>query len=151
MTSFSLPIGPPGPVVRIEVGFSRGRKLALQRARRPVLSPIPIDALLDTGADVSMIEQGLLTPFVREGMLLRGFVQVNAPGLGGLAISPQFLVGLQIVHPSGTRNSNLGLDAIELVERPLGATDYQALIGRDILARCQFLYDGPAGTFSLTY
>lgn len=151
MTAFSLPIAPAGPIVRIEVGFSCGRRLALQRARRPVLNPISIDALIDTGADASMIEHGLLTPFVRDGMLLRGFVHVNAPGLGGLAVSPKFLVGLQIAHPSGNRQFNLVLDAIDLVERSLGATEYQALIGRDVLAHCQFLYDGPTNTFSLTY
>ena len=64
---------------------------------------------------------------------------------------PHFVVGLRILHPSGNYRLNLALHETGIVEHKLGSPGYQVLIGRDILARCQFLYDGPASTFSLTY
>jgi Retroviral aspartyl protease len=151
MTSFTLSCAADGPLVRVQVGFTSAYTQDLRRSSRPVLAPIELTALLDTGADVSVIEQGLLTPFVREGMKLEAIVAMNAPGLGGLGYYPQFMVGFRIVHPSGTRNLDFVEDATEFVERPLGVTAYQAFIGRDILSRCIFTFDGPANTFSLTY
>ena len=38
-----------------------------------------------------------------------------------------------------------------VVEVPLAVLGYQALVGRDVLGRCRFLYDGPSGRFKLTY
>ena len=40
---------------------------------------------------------------------------------------------------------------IPVVEADLSAHTIQALIGRDILARCMFFYNGPMGTISLSY
>lgn len=151
MSSFVQPISPAGPIVQISVGFSPGREAALRRLGRPVLSRIIFSAPLDTGADVSMIDQGRLTPFVRDGMELKAFVHVNAPGMGGLGLFPRFLCGLDILHPSGSRQQHFRLGAIELIERPLGSPDFQALIGRDILSRCVFNFDDPANRFSLSY
>jgi hypothetical protein len=107
--------------------------------------------LIDCGAEVSVIRQGLLTPYVREGMPLVAFVHVNAPALGGLNLRPQYLAGLRIEHPSGNPRLDFVIPAVEIVEHDLGAINYDVLIGRDILARCQFLYDGPANSFSLIY
>lgn len=152
MSTHSLPVSAARPIVRVQVGFSRGRELAIRRAGRAVLAPLTLDGLIDTGADVSMIEHGFLTPFVREGMDLKGFVNVKAPGLGGLALRPQFLCGLRISHPSGNARDDLVIPAIEVVEHALGAPPgYQVLLGRDVLARCVLEYNGPANTFSLTY
>jgi|GEM_PF-4087803 len=98
-----------------------------------------------------MIGLGLLTPYVREGMPLVAFVHLNALGLAGLNLRPQYLAGLRIEHPSGNPKLDYVIPALDLVEHDFGALSYQVLIGRDILARCKFLYDGPANTFSLTY
>jgi hypothetical protein len=151
MKTISLPMNGSGPIVRVEVSFVRTTVTNLQRAGKPVLAPLALDALIDTGADASMIEYGLLTPFVQDGVELRAFVHVNAPGLGGLSLHPQFVVGFRVPHPSGVRTSDLSLPAVELIERPLGSSGFQVLIGRDILSRCVFEFDGPADTFTLSY
>jgi hypothetical protein len=151
MTAFSLPCPADGPLVSVRIGFTAALERDIRRAGRPVLSPLTLFALLDTGAEVSMIEQGLLTPFVREGMKLEAVVGINAPGLGGFTYCPQFMVRFQIVHPSASQRLDLTFAATELIERPLGAPAYQVLIGRDILSRCVFTLDGPAGEFTLTY
>ena len=93
----------------------------------------------------------LLTPFVRDGMELKAFVHVNAPGMGGLGLFPRFLCGVDILHPSGSQQQHFRLGAVELIERTLGSPDFQAIIGRDSLSRCVFTFDGPANTFSLSY
>src|SRR5947208_11459728 len=121
MRSFTLPISVNGPLVRVEVGFPRATELALRRAHKPVLSPLNLDALVDCGADASVIDYGLLTPFCREGMELHAVVYVNAPGLGGLVMVPQFVVGLRILHPSGNYRMNLVLHETEIVEHKLGS------------------------------
>jgi len=151
MSSFTRPLVADGPLVPVQFGFARPTERKFRMSGRAVLQSGTGSALIDSGADVSMIEQGLLTPYVREGMPLVAFVHVNAPGLGALNLRPQYLVGLRIEHPSGNQKNDLVIPAIDLVEHDFGGSGYQVLIGRDILARCRFLYDGPANTFTLTY
>jgi hypothetical protein len=107
--------------------------------------------LVDTGADVSMIEHGRLNAFVRDQMPLLAFIQVHAPGLGGLAIRPQFLTGIGVCHLSGNPGHDLAVPNTELVEQSLGSSGFQVLIGRDILSQIELHYDGPANRFTLTY
>jgi hypothetical protein len=38
-----------------------------------------------------------------------------------------------------------------VLEQPLGQLGYQLLIGRDVLAACLFIHDGPASRFTLAY
>jgi hypothetical protein len=151
VSSFSLPIQKDGAIVRIRVGFAQSTEITIRQAGRAVRPALDIAAMIDTGADVSMVDYGLLTPFVRENMPLVAFVNVNAPGLGGLSLRPQFLTGVRVCHPSGNVRDDLILPATELVEHTLGAPSYQVLIGRDILSLCVFTFDGPANTFTLTY
>ena len=151
MRTFTSSIGVNGPIVRVEIGFPRPTELSLRRQGRPILAPLVLDALVDTGADTTIIDHGLLTPFVREAMSLHAIVYMNAPGVGGLCIRPQFVVGLRIPHPSGNYRFDLLLHETAVVEHTLGSPGYQVLIGRDILSRCVFTFDGPANSFTLTY
>jgi hypothetical protein len=151
VTSFTLPDATAGPLVRVRVGFAQTTEFALRSAGLAVRSPIDVIGLIDTGADVSLIEHGLLTPFVRDQMPLLAFVNVHAPGLGGLSLRPQFLTGVRIGHPSGRPREDLVIPATELVEHSFGGMGYGVLIGRDILSYFVFQYDGPANTFTLTY
>jgi hypothetical protein len=73
---------------------------------------------------------------------------------GGAAIVPVYAAGVTILHPNpaaaGPR-PNLTFrthEVYDLMHAPLG---YDALIGRDILNRCVFVNDGPAGTFTFAY
>jgi hypothetical protein len=151
VSSITLPVAVDGPIVQIRVGFARSTELAIRRAGRPVRPPMDLAGLVDTGADVSIIEHGLLTHFVRDQMPLLAFVHVNAPGLGGLAIRPQFLTGLRVCHPSRNPRHDLVVANTELVEHSFGSSGFQVLIGRDILSQIELHYDGPANQFTLTY
>jgi hypothetical protein len=55
------------------------------------------------------------------------------------------------VHPSGIGSDNLVVANLVVVELPLTQLGYHALLGRDVLALCDFHYGGRLGTFALTY
>ena len=59
----------------------------------------------------------------------------------------QYDVSLSLLHP----NLSLTLNTVPVLESNLAAQGIQALIGRDILARCLFIYDGQFGNFSLAF
>jgi hypothetical protein len=121
---------------------------ARRKARRPIPQPILLDALLDTGSDLSCVDPSAIRPL---DLPSAGLMPTYSPGLGGLALSPQFTVNFAILDPSGTRGTDLLLADWIITELDMTLLGYQVLNGRDILARCKFLYDGPANTFSLTY
>jgi hypothetical protein len=56
-----------------------------------------------------------------------------------------------VLHPSGRARGNLSVLDLTVVELDLAALGYEALLGRDLLARCRFLYDGPKSSFQLRY
>jgi hypothetical protein len=80
-----------------------------------------------------------------------GSVTANLPGHGGLTVNALYDAGLTIVHPSGNPRDNLVVRDLTVLEVSLAALGYQVLIGRDVLARCRFLFNGPAGRFTLAY
>jgi len=59
----------------------------------------------------------------------------------------QYDIGLHLLHPSLT----VAIDPIPVVAAKLSIQGIDALIGRDILRRCLFVYDGQADTFSLAF
>ena len=75
----------------------------------------------------------------------------NIPAHGGLTFATQHDASLTIPHPSGDPRLNLMLDSLLVVELSIGLLGYEALLGRDVLAACLFLYDGPRARFELTY
>ena len=56
-----------------------------------------------------------------------------------------------VVHPSGDFRANLVLRDQAVLELPLGALGYQALLNRDVLDRCLRVRDGPGLRFTLGY
>jgi hypothetical protein len=75
----------------------------------------------------------------------------NVPALGGLGIAVEYDAGLRILHPAGNTSHDLVFTDLPVLELDLGQVGYQALIGRDVLAVCNFFYQGPAGRFELIY
>jgi hypothetical protein len=139
---------PEGALVAVEVGLSQTEVRRLRSAFRPIPAAVALHALLDTGAECSCVDPRavatLALPFANVGL-------ANIPALGGLAPITQYEACLTIVHPSGDSRLNLVVDGLFLAEVPLAALGYEVLIGRDVLARCRFMYDGPGGRFLLRY
>jgi hypothetical protein len=55
------------------------------------------------------------------------------------------------LHPSGVPRQNLVFPDLNVLELPLNTIGYQAIIGRDVLARCLLLYNGPGQRFVMKY
>lgn len=151
MNTYSAVMSPDGPLVPLEVTLPAAA-LLVSRTAGTVFQPVTVTALIDTGADATILDPAVLTPVVTAGGLKPTRYQfVNAPGLGGTGISPEYSVGLRVAPVAGQPRSGLVLRTFLVTERPLGTVGYQALIGRDVLSRCLLVIDGPGNRFTLGY
>lgn len=137
-----------GPRVRIRVHLSRAELRTRRMARQPIPGPLEMWALIDTGAECSCVDAAVVR---RLELPPYKTTFANAPGLGGLGFAPLREAALTLLHPSRDPNLNLVFSALSVTELDLGILGYDALIGRDILARCVLTYNGPAGSFTLSY
>ena len=137
-----------GALVDVLFGWSDSAVRQLRVSRRPIPQPVSARALLDTGAEVTCLAPSLVRAL---GLPSRGPTPANVPATGGLTFSSQHDTALTILHPSGNAGDHLVIGDLLVIEVPLTVLGYQALVGRDVLARCRFLYDGPGGRFRLTY
>lgn len=147
MPHFTLQVGPNGPIVNAFVAVSQGRTAALTAAGQPIPKPAPIFALVDTGASCTCVD-----PSVLHGLKLTptGSISVNTPSTGSTPHETyQYDVALVIPAPSGPPLvfQTIPVVAADLLE----AQGFHALIGRDILSRCFFSYNGEVGIFTLAY
>lgn len=142
MPVLTSPLGPEGPVVSLLIGVSGPRATALQAAQQPVPPPVRIRALIDTGASSTCVEAGALQSL---SLAPTGTTTVTTPSTGpNPMVCNQYDVGVFVVHPAIT----LGVVTMPIIEcQPLGG-GIQALLGRDFLALCLFVYDGQAQRFS---
>jgi len=103
---------------------------------------------VDTGAEITCVDGALIHQL---GLPLAQLALANVPALGGLRIGTHYHAGMVVVHPSRANGMDLVVGNLLIMEVPLTALGYQALIGRDLLARCDFLYGGRRQRFTLTY
>jgi hypothetical protein len=148
MPSVTGALTPDGAVIPILLGLSASSVQALRTALRPVPSPAGVRALIDTGAELTCVDTALIQTL---GLTLGGTTLANLPAHGGLTVSALHDASLTIVHPSGKARANLVVLDLAVLSLPLAPLGYQALLGRDLLARCRFLYDGPRDRFRLSY
>lgn len=137
-----------GALVTIQIGVDQAQRQQILRSGRVIPQPVKLKALIDIGADCCCVDPAAIASL---GLLLRGPQFANVPASGGLALAIEREAALRIVHPSGDPARDFVEPLVPLVELPLGLRGYKALLGRDLLARCRFRYDGPAGTFALAY
>jgi len=135
-----------GPLVEVVVSLSRPELLRRRLSGQSI--PPTLRALLDTGAECTCVDPRHVGTLA---LPLRGVTLVNLPSLGGMSGATQHDAGLAIVHSSGDAAENLVVPEFPLTELSLGQIGYHMLIGRDLLDRCLLIYDGPGGTFCLSY
>jgi hypothetical protein len=148
MPALSGLLEPEGAVVAVEIGLSRSEVQRLRNARRPIPPPVSRRGLLDTGAECCCVDPRALA---RLALPLANIGLANIPAIGGVTPTTEYIASLTVVHPSGDPRLNLVIGALHLAEVPLAVLGYEVLIGRDVLGRCRFLYDGPGGRFRLKY
>jgi hypothetical protein len=141
----SLPITLNGAIVDVGVGHSRSHRGRLRTAGAPIPAAVSLRALIDTGADNSSVEPDVIAQL---GLPLAALGLANAPAVSGLGPVAYHEADLAVLNPAWPP---LVVHDLELLELPLGIPMYQVLIGRDVLAVCDFLYEGRNGRFELRY
>lgn len=137
-----------GVIVPVRDYFSRTEARRRRTSQEALPPPLELNALIDTGAECSC-----LNPTFAEKLALPLFRAklVNAPDLGGLSFNRTFDASLTVMHPSGDPHLNYQLPNLPLLELNLNFSGYDVLIGRDVLSRCTFIYDGRKRSFTLEY
>lgn len=125
-------IGPP--LLR---GASASRSAGLEEPGRSTF--LETDALLDTGAS-----RTLITPEVARRARLAKIDEVTLKSVGGHLKTDVFAASLQFPR-SGLRPSEMIALACCELQYPL----YHCLLGRDVLSRWVFAYDGSRGTWNI--
>src|SRR5579859_4580300 len=148
MPSLTGAVTQEGALVDIWVGLSDSSLQVLRAALRPVPSPVATQALLDTGAEITCIDSSLVQTL---SLPLSGTTFANLPAHGGLTLGALYDIRLTILHPSGDPHDHLTVSNLSSMELSLTHLGYQILIGRDVMARCRFLYNGPKMKFHLAY
>lgn len=137
-----------GALVDVQLSWSASQARSLRLAQQPVPPPLDARALLDTGAEITCVDTSLVQQL---GLPLAQVALANVPAVGGLTAGAHYHAGLTVVHPSGDPHQDLVFQTLLILELPLAGLGYQALLGRDVLDRCDFLYGGRRQRFTLAY
>jgi hypothetical protein len=148
VSHFSLQIESSGPFLHALVGVSQPRAAALTNAGLTVPPAVQIRGLIDTGASSTCIDPSVLFSL---DLTRIGTVRVSTPTTGSTPHDvDQFDVGL--VVPATTGAPPLVVPAMPVVcAELLAAQGFHALIGRDLLGQCVFVYNGSTKIFTLAF
>lgn len=145
MPHLTLPVLSDGPILELLVGVSRPRQEALKRAKQPVPNPVKIRGLIDTGASGTCLDPQCLSSL---GLTPTGQALIHTPSTGGTpALCNQYDVSIILVHAS----VRMTIGEMPIIESALVVQGIHALVGRDILASCLFVYDGRGEQFMLAF
>ena len=145
MPKIQVPIANDGPILELSVWTSRAIAHAMVAGGRPVPAARTMRALLDTGSDLTVIHPLLLQPLSPVSL---GSVEVSRPGMdGGFYCATLHKVRVAFAGP-GPGVKWIEVKAVGLVPATPGVL---AIIGRDLLAHCRFLYDGFKAEITLAY
>lgn len=132
-----------GPVLTTNLSNSLTGQQALRLQGRSVPGAMPVRSLIDTGADMSVIANGLPAQLQ---LTLLGFQFLAGGVVGdpvpGLNIAPEY--SARVEFPNGPA---FDITVLEI----LLPGDLQMLIGRDVLAKGRFTYDGVHEQFTLSF
>ena len=145
MPLLTLPCDADGAVVEVRISISSASLTTLNLPHQLVPPPRHIRMLIDPGAAFTCVESSALQPL---GLSASNSVPMLTPSTGPNPIyCNEFVVDLAILHPV----QELLITSALVVEcMPLGSS-YLGLLGRDILAHCLFIYDGPSQSFTLAF
>lgn len=128
-----------GPVIDVGVAVAESLESQLRQAGAVVPAPRTVLGLIDTGASTSTITPELVTAL---GIQPHDKVVVTTPGRKVLV--PRYRIRL-VFPPNDFMVKTYALMV------PLGKTELQCLVGRDVLAHADFRYEGRFGRFALDF
>ena len=106
-------------------------------------SPTVVRALVDTGSDLSVVHPQVL---LQLGVQATGSIRIRRPGVGLAVFRPAPLYDVQLAI--GDVGLGVGRIATRVVSVVPSTPTVLALIGRDVLKRCTFFYNGPRAEIS---
>ncbi|WP_082725435.1 aspartyl protease family protein [Burkholderia sp. RF4-BP95] len=135
-----------GPLVHVVLASSVPRQAALTAAGVALPAPTQGIFLIDTGASHTSVDPSLLAPLKLQPT---GTIPVHTSSTNGAPVScNQYDVELAIGAPNGLPFT---VPALPVTEANLAAQGIFGLIGRDVLSRCTFIYNGVTGLYTLCY
>jgi hypothetical protein len=155
MPVIDLPITSQGPIIPICIHISAQRFVLLQSINQQPPRSFFGRGLIDTGASCTAIDSSIVAAL---GLTPTGATPIHTPSTGNAPhycnqydVSVWFLG--QPPPPATPQPAQIHPVHITLpvIEADFSAQSIDALIGRDVLAKCQFTYLGPAGRFTLVY
>jgi hypothetical protein len=137
---------PGGVIIDVVIGVSEGRQKVLANVGFPVPARKTIRAVIDTGSGVSGID-----PRVLQALDLKpvGDMQINTPSTSHTPHPcGEYLVSLSLLQS----NQELHLPTFSVIDAVFQPDEnIQALLGRDVLDHCLFIYDGQRQAFALAF
>lgn len=129
-----------GPILQVTVGV--GQQIATQVLQAGGTLPPPVSglALIDTGASVTCIDQDAAN------LLQLPVIDVVQVASASQAAAEQNVYPIQIE----VVGLPITVNAPRAVGASLAAQGLLALVGRDVLQHCVLVYNGPAGSISLS-
>ena len=136
-----------GPIIEVEISASRAYRELAEKSGLKSPAATRVRALIDTGASFTCLDAAI---FARLNLQPTGTIAVLTPSTGAIPqLLNQYDIDLRFAHSPIQAGSTI--ENLPVVEAHLSAQGIEALIGRDILSRCLFVYDGVARTFSLAF
>jgi hypothetical protein len=130
-------------VVKLYRNVGAVYRATLVSGGRPVPGPVEVEALVDTGASMTVVEEGTLQVL---GLDPAGEFEVHTASTGAAPVRRNvYKVEVSLAEAvTGTLADNLEVVAAD----DLSGLGVGALLGRDVLGRLVFTYDGPNDTFT---
>jgi predicted aspartyl protease len=145
MPNLTIPITPHGAIVDISVGLSNSYEQSLKSKGKTVPSRVLVHALIDTGASNTCVDLSVLNQL---GLNPTGFAVTHTASSGSSGHRCNVYDISLILPHSGPSLIVADLSASEI---DLSGQRFEALIGRDVLSRCNLLFMGPVQQAFLYY
>jgi hypothetical protein len=146
MPHLTFPLGPDGPTLAVVIGLTGREMASLVSVGQPIPAPLTLRGYLDTGTDASCI-----APWAVQQLGLARLGSVSTHTAGGQVKARLFDVSLTISGPAGKAGPFLVRDHLTVMELAHPLPNLDALVGRDVLAECLLIIDGPGKQFTLAF
>jgi hypothetical protein len=146
MPHFTLDIERSGAMLDVGIGISESRRERMMLAGLPVPRLRMVRALIDTGASGTVVDASI-PPLL--GIEPTSTIRIHTSTTRGSPVEhPVFDLSIWLIHQQSQQvwDRSLPIAAADLRTQGLGL-----LLGRDVLAECLMIYDGPGRRFSLAF